>query len=180
MTITDKVNNEYFEWMYNLMCGDRHAPGISYRKLLMQLHDIEFVYFVHGDQNRAEDGIYLRHRFSIAENYYDAYEYLEGPCSVLEMMVALANRCETDIMDNTEMGDRTAQWFWDMIVNLGLGAMDDNRHDKYYVERAIEKLLNREYSPDGRGGLFTVENYARDMRDVEIWVQLLWYLDNIV
>ena len=180
MTITDKINNEYFEWIYSMMCDGRHSDDISYRKLLMCLHDIEFTYFIPGDQNRAKYGIHLRHRFAIDTRCYDAYEYLDGPCSVLEMMVALAIQCEEDTMDDTTMGDRTAQWFWGMVVNLGLGDMYDTRFDRQFVEDKIAIFLNREYEPDGRGGLFTVRNCNRDLRDVEIWFQLLWYLDDIV
>ena len=132
------------------------------------------------DQNRAEYGISLRRRFARSEGCYDACEYIDGPCSVLEMMVALAIQCEEEIMDNTAYGDRTSQWFWDMITNLGLGSMNDRQFDIRYAEDVIDRFLNREYEPNGRGGLFTVRDYPRDLRDVEIWVQLLWHLDDIV
>lgn len=48
--------------------------------------------------------------------------YLDNrPCSVLEMIIALAIRLEEHIMDDPDIGNRTGQWFWDMIVSLGLG-----------------------------------------------------------
>ena len=83
-------------------------------------------------------------------------------------------------MDNPAVGDRTAQWFWSMIVSLGLGSMTDSRFDEYYVERVIDRFLNRDYSPDGRGGLFTIPRCEEDLRDVEIWYQTTWYLDTIM
>ena len=43
MTFIDKIRNEYFEWMYDLVCGKRYSQEISYRKLLMLLHDTEFI-----------------------------------------------------------------------------------------------------------------------------------------
>ena len=43
----------------------------------------------------------------------------------------------------------------------------------------MQKFNRREYSPDGRGGLFVVRNTSEDLRDVDIWSQLCWYLDNI-
>jgi hypothetical protein len=109
----------------------------------------------------------------------DIYDILDGPCTVLEMMIALANRCEETIMDDPDIGDRTGQWFWGMITNMGLGSMSDDRYDRRYVEYVITRLLDREYEPDGTGGLFTVRDCDRDMRDVEIWYQLCWYLDSI-
>ena len=174
MTIRDEINNEYFEWMYDLVGGMRDSTYTSYRELLMLLHSIEFVYSMPMDENRAEDGVDLRHRFSFLNSYL-----LDGPCSVLEMMVALSIRCEESIMDDTTMGDRTSQWFWGMIRNLGLNGMTDANFDKKYAENRIIAFLNRDYESDGRGGLFRVKNCEVDLRDVEIWYQLCWYLDSI-
>ena len=83
-------------------------------------------------------------------------------------------------MDDTRYGDRTTQWFWNMIVNLGLGGMVDALVDIEEVDKIIERFLNREYEPNGRGGLFTIDNCEEDLREVEIWYQLCWYLDSIV
>ena len=172
--------NDYFKWLYDLVCGKRYSKQISYKKLLMRLHNTEFRYLIPRDENRAEDGISLRYRFI---NYCDDIDYaescLDGPCSVLEMMVALAIRCEEDIMDDPNVGERTGQWFWGMIVNLGLGSMTDDRFDKYLVDEIIDRFLDREYEPNGKGGLFTVRHTDRDLRDVEIWYQMCWYLDSI-
>ena len=83
-------------------------------------------------------------------------------------------------MDDPLVGDRTGQWFWGMVTSLGLGSMMDDRFDKRYVEDVVVKFLNREYEPNGKGGLFTIKNCDQDLRDVEIWVQLLWYLDTMM
>lgn len=174
MTIKDQINNEYFEWMYDLVGGMRGSKYTSYRKLLLLLHNTEFVYSIPMDENRAEDGVDLRHRFSFLNA-----DILDDPCSVLEMMVALSIRCEESIMDDTTMGDRTGQWFWGMINNLGLSAMTDANFDRRYVEDCVQQFLNRDYEEDGRGGLFRVKNCEVDLRNVEIWYQLCWYLDSI-
>lgn len=182
--IQDDVRNEYFEWLYSLTSGKRKSNIVSFRKLLTRLHDTDFRYSILRDQNRAEDGVDLRYRFArhhpsnIPTN--DIVAFLDGPCSVLEMMVALAIRCEENIMDDPSMGDRTAQWFEIMLVNLGLGSMTDNRYDRQFVDSAINRFLDREYEPDGRGGLFRVRNCDIDMRTVEIWIQLCRFLDTIV
>jgi hypothetical protein len=147
---------------------------------MLYLHDVEFTYSIPKDANRAEDGIDLRYRFTYDyAGVEDAECYIFGPCSVLEMMVALAVRCEETIMDDPGYGDRTSQWFWRMINNLGLGSMTDRRFDKYYVEDVVSDFLNRRYSPDGRGGLFTIRGCDSDLRRVELWIQLLWYLNTI-
>ena len=175
-----RINDEYFEWMCGLICGNRYAEAVSYRKLLAYLHSIEFTYSIPRDKNRAEDGLDLRYRFTYETNIKHAEDYIHGPCSVLEMMVALAIRCEENIMDDPSYGNRTGQWFWGMIVNLGLGFMTDSRFDEQFVDDVIFRFLNREYEPDGKGGLFTVRNCKYDLRTVEIWYQMCWYLDTFV
>lgn len=177
--IRDRINNEYFEWLIDLVCGSRFARQNSFRKLLTRLHSTIFSYSIPNDENRASDGVSLRYRFVLFHDYYQDSDlgYLDRPCSVLEMITALAIRCEEQYMDDPTVGDRTRQWFWGMIVNLGLGDMCDERYDEQYIDTIIDRFLNREYEPDGRGGLFTIPNCEYDLRAVEIWYQLNWYLD---
>ena len=179
MIYRDIVENEYFEWMFSLVSDGNQPKDISYRKLLMNLQRTPFRYSIPKDDNRAEDGIGLRYRFACDyPNLEDAELYLDGPCSVFEMMLALAIRCEETIMDDPKVGNRTKQWFWGMVTNLGLGSMTDDRFDRRFVDDVVERFLDRRYEPDGTGGLFTVRNCRYDLRKVEIWYQLCWYLDS--
>lgn len=180
----NELNSEYFNWMCQLVCDERrYSRRLSYRKLLSFLNSVDFNYTIDMDGNREEDGIDLRYRFGYENSYESSMitAFLDDqPCSVLEMMIALAIRCEEHIMDDPDVGDRTGQWFWNMIVNLGLGSMTDDKFDECYVERVIDRFLNREYERDGEGGLFTVKHCKHDLRTVEIWYQMCWYLDEIV
>lgn len=172
------IERDYFDWMFDLVCADRYSEEFSYKKLLEYLHDVEFTYSISRDVDRAEDGVALRYRFAYDTGCACADGYLDGPCSILEMMIALAIRCE-EIMDDSAYGDRTTQWFWRMVINLGLGDMYDSRFDEYYVTEVIDAFLNREYDPDGRGGLFRVRHCNYDLRHVDIWKQMTWFLDEI-
>lgn len=175
----DDINDDYFAWLYELICGDRFTRNISFRKLMSYLHNQEFIYVISRDENRAEDGMDLRYRFALDYlSVANADEYLKGPCSVLEMLVALAFKIE-ETMDDPCMGDRTRQWFWNMIVSLGLGSMSDERFDEVYVRKVIQRFLYREYEPNGKGGLFTIRGCPEDLRQMEIWHQMCWYLDTI-
>ena len=165
---------EYFDWLCDVVCQGRFAKTISYRRLLGCLHSIEFRAIIPNDMNRAEDGRDLRIRYFHSTNLSVSHRY---PCTVLEMMVALAIRCEETIMDNPTFGDRTGQWFWDMVRNLGLMNMTDDRFDEGHVRKVIDIFLDRKYEPDGQGGLFKIRHCRRDLREVEIWCQLNWYLD---
>lgn len=179
---TKELTRLYLEWMMHQVCDDEYKKP-SYRQLLSYLNEVEFTYLIPMDGNRAEDGVDLRYVFGRDCRIEDAIiaSYLDDhPCSVLEMMIALAMRCEINIMDNPDVGNRTGQWFWNMIVNLGLGGMTDDRFDEDYVDDVLYIFLNREYSPNGEGGLFTVQHARRDMRTVDIWYQLNWYLSEIL
>ena len=174
-----EASTDYFEWLCDIVCSGRFSKKVSFKRLLTYLHQTEFTYTILQDENRAMDGVDLRYRFAKSQNHEDELDYLDGPCSILEMMVALAIRCEESIMDNPSKGDRTGQWFWSMIVNLNLGSMTDDRFDKSYIDETIDIFLNREYAPNGCGSLFTILDCEYDLRDMAIWRQMCFYLDTI-
>ncbi|MGN1370903.1 MAG: hypothetical protein ACI4XM_01285 [Candidatus Coprovivens sp.] len=179
--IRDKIINEYFDWLCYFTKDKKHT---KYRKLLTFLHNKEFVVIIPNDSNRAADGIDLRWRFACELDYDRDFDeisrYLDRPCSVLEMMIALAIRCEEHIMEDPDIGNRTSEWFWIMIRNLGLHSMNDTRFNIDKVDEIVSTFLYREYKRNGEGGLFIVDNLKRDMCDIEIWYQMCWYLDNIL
>lgn len=179
-----ELNSRYFNWMCQLVCTDkRNSRRLSYQKLLYFLHGIDFRYSIEMDGNREADGIDLRYRFGYENSYDDAViaTYLDDrPCSVLEMMIALAIRCEEDIMGDPDIGNRTGKWFWLMIQNLGLDDMSDDIFNADYVSQIIDRFLDRQYERDGKGGLFTVKHCKYDLREEEIWYQMCWYLDEIL
>jgi hypothetical protein len=82
-------------------------------------------------------------------------------------------------MEDPQIGNRTQQWFWGMIVNLGLGGMYNEHFNRQEANAIIRIFLDRDYEPNGRGGLFRIRNCDVDLRRVEIWKQLCWYLDSI-
>ena len=168
----DRIQNAYFEWMVGLVSDKKH------RRLLMLLHETEFIYILEMDANRADDGVDLRYRFAYEFHYGEQVvdRYLTGPCSLLEMMVALALRCEESITDDPEQGNRTGEWFFEMIESLGLIDMDDLHFDKTIASDILNKFMRREYLPNGQGGLFTLDDPIYDLRKTEIWYQMMWYL----
>ena len=108
--MANELQRRYFDWMYNRVMGDKY----SYRKLLVRLNEIPFIYILPMDENRKEDGLDLRYRFGHENGISDKEiaNHLDiSDCSVLEMMVALAIHCEENIMDDPEYGDRTSKWF---------------------------------------------------------------------
>lgn len=180
MITQESLINEYFRWLCGFVVGKPFSKSSSYRKLLRYLFTVEFTYTIGMDGNRAEDGTDLRYRFADESDYvYPVIAaYLDDyPCTVLEMMIALSIRCEEHIMEDPDIGDRTGQWFWNMIVSLGLGGMTDPKFDEEKADQIMATFLNREYARDGKGSLFTVSNSRVDMRTTEIWYQMHLYLE---
>ena len=173
------INDEYYKWLRSIV--DKHIRDISYGYLLDALYHSVYDPALPMDSNRAGDGLGLRYRFSDLKRYRyeDVEAALPETCSMLEMMIALALRCEETIMDNPQKGNRTKQWFWQMVASLGLSSMTDDNDDRRYVRLILNQFMRNDYEPDGHGGLFTIHGSKDDLRNVEIWVQLLWYLDTI-
>lgn len=171
------LKEKYFAWILSLV-------GVGkYLKLLCKLDKTDFIYSIPMDANREDDGIELRYRFGYECHYSEGLiaRYVDNkPCSVLEMMTALAFRIEENIMDNPDEGNRLKKWFWGMMDSLGLVEMDDENYDEKTVERALNIFMNRKYHRNGAGGLFTLKFPPKDMRTVEIWYQMCWYLDEFI
>ena len=174
MKNTNILAEDYYIWLLDIIENDEYYTE-DYSKLLNRLFNTEFYSIVNYDDNRIFDGLNLRNTFAdeVGEHIYFVSDQLPSYCTVLEMMIALSLRMENDIMSDDRYGDRTSQWFWIMISNLGL-------YDKY-VSRILDIFLNRKYGKDGKGGPFWVKNMGQiDMRGTEIWYQANYFLDEFM
>lgn len=177
----EKLKELYFKWLLKHVCDNYQLR--YYDVLLGYLFFKEFTWTMEFDDNCAAWGLDLRDRFynssSLAAKYLDIEGPIDGPCSILEMMISLSISCEENIMTDMEK-NRTSEWFWLMIQNLGLDNYDDGRWDEMEVERIISDFLSRNYSKDGLGGLFYIKNCSEDLREVPIWYQMNIYLRSIM
>ena len=165
---------DYYQWLLELIKGNVE-PYYNYSLLLAELHSIEFTWSEPMDVNRASDGERLRMRYMDEHNIPDLFYYEGVKCSVLEMMIALANKCESNLMsDGPE--DNTYKWFWIMIDNLGLDVATDENFNAEYVRQQIGIWLNREFKKNGMGSPFPRKKVGTDQRHVEIWFQMCGYL----
>ena len=179
MTNNTQIQDEYFDWLGNKIC-ENHFDFIKYKSLLLCLHDTPFKFSIFMDENRAINGEELRWDFASECDYiYDEIEdALDFSVSVLEVMVALCIKIEQFMMNCTD-GDRTGVWFWDMIASMHLSDMTNARFDYPYVRDRIDIFLNREYSENGDGGLFFVEDCEQNMREIELWKQADIYMSRL-
>lgn len=176
--IENYILNDYFEWLYSIVKNERRSKRASYKKLLSTLHNIEFKYFIDYDENRAADGIEMRWRY-VCEGGNKAILKWKEPCTVLEMILGLAYQMEY-IMDDPILDYKVGHWFWIMISNLELDRMTDSKFNKNEVYGRIFIFLERKYEPNGEGNIIKIDNTDTDLRDVEIWWQMCWYLDSII
>ena len=131
------------------------------------------------DENREKDGRALRVEFAENADWdtEDILGALEGPCSILEMLVAMAARIETDILYDAEYGDRTGEWFWMILKNAGLN-MSDKDYYQIYVDQVLNTILSRYYNANSEGSFFPVKNtYGKDWRKTDLWMQMQIYVD---
>lgn len=172
----DWIEDGYYHWLCQFILFDN-----KHNRLLKALYSTEFTYFLAMDGNRAEDGLALRFRYEQLMEYPSGSVtgYLRNkPCSILEMMVALCLRCEESIMGDDHFGDRTSFWFVKMLQSLGLYSMNDGVFSPDRTNDILNRFLYRQYDRDGRGGLFTIDNPQIDLRSMEIWMQMNWYLSD--
>ena len=139
--------------------------------LLSFLFDCKFEPLNHLDTIRVEKIFEMRDDWC-----YDNKKFVcRGFPTVLELLVSLSRSME-DIMSNREFGDRTATWFWTMVINLGLEDMDNSNFDQEYVIKVLERWLKREFEPDGTGSPFPLKHPPCDMTGVDIWRSFNWYM----
>lgn len=176
-----EVQKDYYIWLKGIS-----ELGEKYSMLCDKLHRTPFVWIIDMDANRAADGKTLRYLYTCERNFDNeerekAEEYLSGPCSLLEFLVALARRIEVDIMAEGGIDDRTGEWFWDMISNLGLLKFDDKHYNENQVDYILNRFMSRKYSENGDGNVFKNAKKGRvkggpHFRDLEVWSQAQAYL----
>ena len=165
----------FFEWLYSQVADpETNDPHRTYTRLLRQMYQTEFVAVVERDENRIEDGMELRREF-VAERHIRRREtasWLELGCSMLELLVGLSRRIQYDA------GGEPHYWFWEMVKNLGLIRMSDAypRYSERRVADVLDRVIRRDYQPNGEGGLFPLKDPHQDQRTVELGYQLSAYV----
>ena len=176
----EEIRDKYFNWIYDYVTSDANPTSPTFYKLIHCLNDIEFTWTMPEDESRAIDGISVRWRWcfdnDLQAEWDDIEKALDGPCTVLEMIFALAAKME-GIKQDPHKGDRTHRWFWMMCCNAQLYGQYDEIFDEETVRKNVDILLTRKYEKNGRGGLFWLVWTTHDMPRTDIWTQMCWYLD---
>lgn len=171
---------DYFCYLCEMVCIDGRYTDQAYWVLAKTLWDTDFTWSLDMDADRAANGMALRKRY-YEEGGTDGYD---GPCTVLEVLVALADRMAA-IFDELDGECKTPMFFWEMIENLELENYSDMAFEDYparvhgffnRMDRRIERWLDRRFEPDGRGSPFPLRRPRQDQREVDLWYQANAYM----
>lgn len=154
----------YLRWLIDLVTTPDEAN--RYQEIFKILYSQPYVPVHPMDENRALDGIELRQEW-LGLFYEHAYIYdgwLEEPCSILEMLIALSRRANFTATSMT-----TDAWFKTMLDNLSLRIPDVNfQENKHRVYDILDLMERGEISP------FPTD--YPDYRD-QLWNQMMEYID---
>lgn len=143
----------------------------QYSKLLDRLFDTPFVAILSSDINRVDDGLYLRTEYPrrISEVLQ------EYPCSVLEVLIALAKRMDIEYVGTPGL-DRTHDIFYLFLDNLGLLYYNNRRYREREVYDILDTWMRRKFLSNGEGSIFPLHRCIRDQRNNSIWSQMQSYI----
>ena len=170
----EDFSNAYKNWMLDSM-GRK-----EFSILFDLLHETEFRWNERKfprDSDRADDGRYLRLRFSNESGMELREEWLLWECSFLEFLISLAYSIDDQIMYDPVQPDGPRKWFWTMMHNCGLDIYNDDKmlRDSMLaymsVSGTVNMIMERRYENNGYPGLFPLKRPEMDQRDVEIWYQ---------
>ena len=172
--------DEYFKWLMTKIEFGNFTE--LYLGLLDRMFSLKYFSTLPMDENRASDGKDLRYFFCEETGYdLDDLNWAVGDsCTVLEMLIAFADLIANKEIGDPEKGDRTPDWFWRMVKNLGLlDYLGDYLPFEISTEVTVilQKWMFRQIDYDGSGGLFPLKNPPGDERKVEFLYQMRAYLN---
>lgn len=165
----------YLRWLVDKI--DITGKSKMYHSLLMHLFQSTFreCENVRMDVNRARDGVSLRKKFFEEKGLI--FDSLGSPeCSWLEMLIALSERIDDQMMYDMNLGNRTDKWFWLIIDQMELKKYTDRNYIHDEVDDILARLGAREYENGGRNGIFKCRT---NVKNVEIWYQVMQFFNEI-
>ena len=153
---------EYLPWLIQRGCLD------EYRVLASVWDEIEFVWYIPEDGDKAEQALRMR----------DEYEYetnrpcpRQGPVSFLELFVSITDTLTAMIYQDREEFTKS------ILMNLDVRSAQDALSMESAVHtmaiNSAETVMHRTYRKNGYGGLFMVP--SSDLREMPLRDQMiLW------
>lgn len=171
----------YFNWLCSKV--QHKNKRLNHKALLNLLYEKPFRWSVDYDGNRCDDGLELRdlyiQEFDVDESHLEVKYFLKRPCSVLEVLVAIARRMYDLQYILSDPVDHTNRWFHELLGNLQLERFSDDISpvQEAEIDDILEIWLGRTYDEHGFGGIFPLKKRPlKDQTRVELWYQMMLYL----
>lgn len=170
------IQEAYFYWLYEQVFDPQPDDRENYFTVCGIMHQVIFRDMVPHDSNRIAEAAGLRNgfvKFAGSVGPVEQAELMSPNASVFEVLVALTDRAQFIV----PLGRKT--WFRVFIEKLELYKWNDlycGRRSTFPIERAIHIFNNREYQPNGLGGIFPLRYPKEDQRGVELWYQMGAYM----
>lgn len=143
------------------------VDGYGYENLLRHLYSEEFIVKVKTDVNLIQDVRYLREKCDWP---------VTSPPTVLEILICIARNMD-DILYDSKHDSRLREWFWLMLENMGLTMYTNPAYDENAVTTIVDIFNNRRYRVTGEGGPFPLKHPPKNMRKVDYWYQVNYYVN---
>lgn len=180
------MDRDYFEWLKSIVdpFDSRGIHDILFRVLF----DKEYYALIPNDNNRIADALQLRYEFYhyVPDDPYfpnmnsdEEQQIIDTqPCTILEFLISVAKRLNYICSEGPV--DMTSELFWEMLGNVHLGFeetydMNVDEHFINHIHFELDKVLERQYAPNGEGNLFPLKNPPSNQRNQEVWYQMNAY-----
>jgi hypothetical protein len=134
-----------------------------------------YYFIIPNDENRADDGLYLR---DIYMGLNPKNNVPEGPCSFLEFLIGVACRLSEMLAEGEPIP--VADYFWELASRLNLTDYTNDTYSDdsttFMVDLIMTDYMDRKCGRCGEGGLFPLRPPCRNQTKVEVWYQLNAYL----
>lgn len=166
--MADPWMDTYLYWILEQLNFGTRQGWVVRIDQLRRLHNMEFIWILDHDRRRALDGLTLRSKYPRFKEF-DQVDH-DRPCSVLEMLAALAIRMDKEWIGNARINKAYIP-FKDMIQNLNL-------NEKNFYQN-VNDWMYRRFGRNGEGSIFPLKRPipGEDQRDIEIWNQMIRYIN---
>ena len=194
-----EVAYHYFLWLCSQVGLDgihgQHYKYITppyesetYFNVARKLHAAPYKVLTTLDENSLSDVKMMRYWYANGHSNFKDYSGIARTgATLLEVLIALVQRFDTDVMVSPTNEDRSAQWFWLIMRNTSMdifndsyfqptqngdGRMEYDTTADRLCSGIIENINQRTYEFSGEGGCFPLKNPKCDQRKVDLWHQM--------
>ena len=168
-------DQEYIRWI----CDQLGLRVTKWRGMISTLNKIPYRWSIDTDENRAVEGINLRNDY-FKERGFNRVDTDSRDCTVLEMLVSLANRLNFDYVGYP--GDeKNGRIFIDFCKNLGIVSAESNENQCYSgdfedISENIDRWLDGNFEENGEGSPFYTPSEDINLSNLSVWSAALGWL----